>query len=114
MTGRVNPGVCQRLLPHSFTTASTHQGRVAQLFRANLPLGRDPWHHHAAALQLFGVFVPPQGASLWVTDPSKRRGTRMDYIAFLLERTAFYSVDRGLRYFACALVEFAVLWMSRR
>ncbi|GAA4222762.1 sterol desaturase family protein [Sagittula sp. NFXS13] len=38
----------------------------------------------------------------------------MEYYSFLLENLAFYSVDLGIRYFACALVGFGVLWMGRR
>lgn len=38
----------------------------------------------------------------------------MEYSKFLLESLAIYSVDLGIRYFPCALIGFAVLWMTRR
>ena len=38
----------------------------------------------------------------------------MEYSTFLLENLAFYSIDLGIRYFACALIGFGILWMMRR
>ena len=63
--------------------------------------------------QLSGVAPPSRNGTIGTTEIAKSWDDH-GILHFFAGKSSFYSVDLGIRYFACALVGFGVIWMSRR